>query len=292
MDEASKQRSIVDKRLIYKVFRVFVYLFAVVGFVLVGGYFAVRFGFTNQRGLIDNQRQGFLYSHATSSPEWAVGEEWDVLKKAIINDTDTINKAAHDTDIPSRLLVSILIPEQLRLFHSERDLFKKVFSPLQILVNQNQFSWGIMGIKKETAVEIERNLKDHNSVFYPGEKYENLLDFSTEDTGTERFTRIIDEDSHYYGYLYAALYIKQIINQWNKAGYDISDNPAVIATLYNIGFSHSKPKDNPLSGGAEIDLGNRTKSFGSIAGEFYLSKELIDYFPRITSQYPYRSQKP
>ena len=199
------------------IFRFCVYIFALIGFILTAGYLAVRFGMTNEKGLIDNQDESFLVNldmqNASSSMKWAEGEEWEVLKKAVIRDSEVINKAAQDADLNPRLIVAVLVPEQLRLFHSEREIFKQIFQPLEILGNQNQFSWGIMGLKQETAKAIENHLKDETSQFYLGQEYENALIFTSNDMGGERFERITNDKDHYYGYLYAALYLKQVEKQ-------------------------------------------------------------------------------
>ena len=140
-----------------------------------------------------------------------------------------------------------------------------------------------MGIKEETALQIEKNLKDTTSPFYLGSKYENLLDFNTAtSTGItdQRFIRMTDQHAHYYSYLYAGLYLKQIETQWKNAGFNISNRPDILSTLYNIGFKNSKPNANPQSGGAEIPIAGKTYSFGSFAGAFYNSNELLMEFPR------------
>jgi hypothetical protein len=265
-------------------FKITVYIFALIGFCLVGGYFAVRIGLTNQSGVVDNQQSSFITDDRLKSVkinlDWAKNEEWNTLKQAIVKDAGVIYRASYDAGIDPRLLVAIIVPEQLRLFRSERVIFEKVFSPLKILGNQSQFSWGIMGIKQETAKEIENNLKDSNSDFYLGTNEEGLLDFVGKDIDEERFTRLTNEKDHYYGYLYAGLYVRQIIAQWKKAGIDISQRPAIIATLYNIGFKNSIPKEKPLSGGSVIEIGKNQYSFGSLAGFFYYSDELKEQFPR------------
>ena len=96
----------------------------------------------------------------------------------------------------------------------------------------------------------------------------------------ERFTRMTNQRDHYYSYLYAGLYIKQMMNQWKVAGFDIAKKPEVVSTLYNIGFSHSVPKNDPKSGGAKIEIGDYVYSFGSLGAEFYNSNELLEEFPR------------
>jgi poly-gamma-glutamate synthesis protein (capsule biosynthesis protein) len=261
-----------------KIIRFAIYLFAIIGFVLVLGFFATKFGWTNTSGIVDNQRNSFLKKDADYV--WNKGDEWQTLKTAILKDRADIDKASTLSGVPSRLIVGQLVVEQLRLFHTNRELFKSVFAPLKILGNQSQFSWGVMGLKQDTAREIENNLRATASPFYLGTAYERLLDFKTSDIDTERFTRITDENSRFYSYLYTGLYLKQIETQWKNAGFDISDKPEILGTLYNIGFVHSKPKANPEIGGAEITIGDETLSFGRLVGEFYYSNELVGEFLR------------
>ena len=56
-----------------------------------------------------------------------------------------------------------------------------------------------------------------------------------------------------------------------------------MATIYNIGFTNSKPNANPKSGGAEIEIANTKTSFGQLAYEFYYSGELLDGLPQYVS---------
>ncbi len=275
--------TVVDKSVLKKALEAIVYLFAVVGFVLCAGYAAVRLGLTKTAGLVDTQAAAFLAGAESSAlPEsaaWAQGPEWQTLKAALIKDTGVIYKAATVANVDPRLIVAVVVPEQLRLFHSDRELFKQVFAPLKILGNESQFSWGIVGVKRETAIAIEEHLSDTTSPYYLGASDAHLLDFSTRDHESERFARITDDHNHYYAYLYAALYLKQVRSSWKSAGFDISACPEILATLYNIGFAHSMPHANPAVGGAEIDLNGRKYSFGGLGGEFYRSMELRNEFP-------------
>lgn len=264
---------------------ILLYVFAGIGVFLTVGFLAVKFGLTKTSGVIDNQRSAFLENHATTSwqkttPVWATGEEWGVLEAAILRDKESIIRAGEFAHVPPRLTVTQLVVEQLRLFYSNRELFKTAFAPLKLLGNQSQFSWGVVGIKQETAVLTEEHLKNKTSPFYPGVAYEHLLDFRTKDHDTERFDRIINENDRFYSYLYAAVYLREIITQWKNAGYDISDRPDILSTLYNIGFANSRPNANPQSGGAAIEIGDTTYSFGGLAEEFYNSDLLIVDFPR------------
>lgn len=260
------------------IFYIVVYTFAIIGLVLVAGFFAVKFGWTNEGGIIDNQKEGFLAS--AKNPSWANGEEWQTFAAAVLKDRADIARAADLSDVPARLIVAQLVSEQLRLYHTNREIFKTVFAPLKILGDQSQFSWGVMGLKQETARAIEEHLKDKSSPFYLGPVFENLLDFKTNNHDSERFAQITDENSRFYSYLYAGLYLKQIEVQWKNAGYNISNRPEILSTLFNVGFEHSKPNANPQTGGSEIDIGGAAYSFGGLAADFYYSDELLKEFPR------------
>ncbi len=263
------------------IIKIFIVIFAIIGFLLVAGFFAVKFGLTNTIGIIDQQQKAFLKGADSEYARFPLAHtpEWVAFRIAVVKDREVLTRVEKETGISPRLLIAILTPEQMRLFYSNRDLFKQIFGPLKILGAQSQFSWGIMGLKDDTAREIERRLKDKTSSSYLGPKYEHLLDFKTTDRDQERFLRIVDERDHYYSYLYTALYLKEIQKEWEQAGFDISKRPDILATLYNIGFANSKPKANPQSGGSEIDIDGTSYSFGRLAGLFYNSDELVEIFP-------------
>ncbi|HPN54616.1 MAG TPA: hypothetical protein PLB52_01650, partial [Candidatus Moranbacteria bacterium] len=164
---------------------------------------------------------------------WMDNEEWETIKQAIVKDKDLIEKAASIAGIESRLLVSCAIVEQVRLFNSDRELFKKFFEPLKILSNANKISLGIIGVKEETAIQIENHLKDQNSPYYLGFDLENVLDYEEENGSAERYNRLT-ENTHFYSYLYGSIYLKQILSQWEKAGYSIKFRPEIAGTLFNV----------------------------------------------------------
>lgn len=227
-----------------------------------------------------------LLAAAFSQPEnanlfvWQNDQRWQTIEAAIRKDQATIDKVSLQTGIPARLLASVLIVEQVRLYYTQRELYEKFFAPLKILANANKMAWGIMSIKEKTAIQTEDHLNDPASPFYPGPQYEKLLDFpAAADRDKERYRRLTDEHDHYYSYLYGALILKQLASQWSKAGYDIADRPEILATLFNIGFDHSRPKANPSVGGSTIMIGADKYFFGSLAYEFYYSGSLSDEFP-------------
>lgn len=213
---------------------------------------------------------------------WANSEEWKTVADALYKDREVIRRAAYDAGVSPRVLVSVVIAEQLRFFTSDRESFKKFFEPLKILGTLSQFSLGVSGVKQETALQIESNLKNPNSDFYIGKQFEHLLDAHTEESGSSvdeiRFQRLTDSKDHYYSYLYTAVFIKQIDAQWKKAGFPITDRPEIFATLFNLGFDKSIPKASPQVAGAEILVGGEMYTFGRLAYEFYYGGELIDVF--------------
>lgn len=210
---------------------------------------------------------------------WPDEDQWKTVSQSITKDKDIINKAALVVNIDPRLIVSDLVVEQLRVYYSARELYQKYFEPLKILSNMNKIPLGVMAIKEDTAAQIESHLKDKSSPYYLGEKYENILDYNQgQNVATERYNRLMD-NNHYYSYLYAGLYLKQMMTQWENAGFDISTRPEIVGTLFNVGFPQSKPNANPKIGGSTVQIGQNKYSFGRLSYEFFYSGELVDIFP-------------
>ena len=211
---------------------------------------------------------------------WQKGEPWQIIREALIKDKQNIDNAALSAGVQPRLLLSVAIVEQLRLYYTQRELFEKFFKPLKILANANKMAWGVMSIKEDMAIQTENYLQDKNSDYYPGDQYRDLLNFPDgADKNKERYNRLTDDKNHYYSYLYGALIIKEFQSQWAKAGHKLDYRPEIVATLFNIGFNHSIPKDDPLVGGSTIEIDGEKYFFGSLAYEFYYSGELADEFP-------------
>ncbi len=237
----------------------------------------------------NNDPKVFMLS-SKSAYDWMNIPEWQDFKLAVAKDKLLIDSAANLTGVEPRLIVSVLVGEQIRLFNSSREAYKKWIGPLKILSVETTFSLGVTGIKVPTAQLIEKNLKDTSSVFYLGNKYENLLDFKSRDMAQERFNRLTSYKNHFYSYLYAALNVKQMNEQWKKAGFDISERPEILATLYNIGYEASIPKENPVVGGSGINIKGKKYSFGAVAYEFYYSGELYDLFPYKNARFDFTNE--
>lgn len=286
---------------IKNLFKILVIILALIGLVFSCVFVGMQFGIFNVRGSIDNRNKFFTATEDSQSliskiqgefrnsmestrkavfPDtsfaWVKSDEWIALSGALTKDREVIRKAASDASISPRILVSVVIAEQIRFFTSDRENFKRVFEPLKILGTLSQFSLGVSGIKPETAKLIEDNLKDPESEFYISKEYEHVLDYK-EGEG-DIYSRLTDEHNHYYSYLYTALFIKEVEAQWSRAGYDISNRPEILATIFNLGFGKSVPKKDPEVAGSIINIAGEKISFGRLSYEFYYSGELLDIF--------------
>lgn len=211
--------------------------------------------------------------------EWMNMPEWETFKAAVEKDKELIDSAARLTNVESRLIVSCLVGEQIRLFNSNREAYKKWIGPLQVLSVESKFSLGVTGIKDFTAAKMESALKDSTSIYYLGKSYEKLLDFQTENIEQERFDRLTSFRNHFYSYLYAAVFLRQMKVQWERKGFPIENRPEILATLFNVGYPQSVPKKNPKVGGSTIVIKEKAYTFGMIAYQFYYSGEIANLFP-------------
>jgi hypothetical protein len=265
-------------------------LFAVIGFVFTAVFVGMQFGIFNVRGS-SSERNSFFDAATSTAPcleenlsvcAWNETPEWKTVSGGLQKDAPLIARASRETGVPARLIAAVVVPEQLRFFTSEREIFKSYFEPLKILGSLTQFSLGVSGIKQETAAAIEMNAAATSSPLYPGNGMAELIAYTDIDKANHDdvlYNRLTDPKNHYYSYLYTALYIKEVEAQWSKAGYDISKNAAVVTTLFNIGFANSKPNASPGVGGAQIEIGGKTYLFGELGADFYSSGELLSEFP-------------
>jgi hypothetical protein len=286
-----------------------VVLFALIGMVFTGVFFAMKFGLTNVKGSIE-ERDSFFgkvptislgqngsSTQANNEPvgngctegldqvkpcEWNQTVQWEVVKGGLGKDAGVINRVSAETGVSARMIAASVVPEQVRFFTDNREVFKRYFEPLKILASLSQFSLGVSGIKQKTAQDIEKYASDPTSQFYPGDGMATLFAYgsSTPDKDKELFNRLSDDKNHYYSYLYTALYLKEITAQWQKAGFDVKSRPDVLVTLFNLGFNASEPKADPKAAGANITIGATKYTFGTLGALFYHSDELMTEFPR------------
>lgn len=232
--------------------------------------------------LLKQLKQVYDSRQAIQSPTvipWMATTEWEMLKPSILKDSALLIEAGRITGVEPRLIVACLVGEQIRLFNSSREMVKKYLGPVKMLSVQSQFSYGVNGIKEHTAKAVEAHLKDSTSEFYMGKHYENILDFTTDNHEMERYNRLVDYRNHLYSYIYTGCILKQTMLQWRRAGFDISDRPDILCTLFNVGFAQSHPHGAPRCGGSHISVDGRLYTFGAIGFDFYYSGDLASAFP-------------
>ncbi len=212
---------------------------------------------------------------------WMNVPEWTILKHSIIKDKALIDSVANLCGVESRLIVCCLIGEQIRLFNSKREIYKNYIAPNKVLSVGSQISLGVTGVKDFTGAMIEKFLKDSTSQYYIHKKVEHLLDYpeGTLDITQARFNRLVDYRNHFYSYLYTGIFLHQVKVQWERANFDISNRPEILATLFNVGFISSIPKADPQVGGSHIEIGDKIYTFGAVGFDFYYSGELSKEFP-------------
>jgi hypothetical protein len=271
-----------------------VVIFALIGLAFTCVYVAMQYGLLDVRGSIADRNSFFTGNASTTLPaqpcsesafkscNWNETPEWDVIKNGLTKDSQVIAQVSAQTGVSQRMIASVVVPEQTRFFTANREVFKRYFEPLKILGSLSQFSLGVSGIKEDTANQIERQALDPNSPFYPGPGYADLFKYEATTTSHDEvlYNRLSDPHNHYYSYLYTALFIKEIDAQWSKAGFDISQKPEAVVTLFNIGFQGSHPNANPKAAGAVIGTGGKQYVYGVLGSDFYYSDELIGFFPR------------
>ena len=287
------------KKYLSVTYRVVLYGFAGIGLLFALVFFGMQFGAFNVPGSNDARNANLLKnvdssvaqkiaersapcddSTLTACP-WNQTPQWEVVKQGLLKDQVVISRVAAETGVSPRLIAAVVIPEQIRFFTAEREVFKRYFEPLKILGSLSQFSLGVSGIKQETARQIEQYANDPTSPFYPGEGIARLIAYTeTSDHDSLLYKRLTNEKDHYYSYLYTAIFIKEIQTQWQRAGFSLTDAPGAIVTLFNIGFEKSQPHASPQTAGASISVGGTSYTFGKLGERFYLSEEIVAEFPR------------
>jgi hypothetical protein len=273
------------------VYHVVLYGFALIGFIFVAVFIALRLGLLNVKGASSERNKYFNLNSANVlsaissddkyiKSDWMNSGEWYLMKHVFIRDQEIIKKAAKDSGVDARIILGGVMGEQFRFFSNRRESFKNYFEPMKILASLSNVSFGIAGLKPKTLNQIESNLSNIHSPFYLGPEMENVISYeSGDDIESVQMSRITDTKNPYYSYLYVGLFMRQIHSQWLNAGFDLSDKPGIYATLYNLGFYYSRPKADPRIGGSVIIINGHEYTFGDIAHEFYFSEELIDVFP-------------
>jgi hypothetical protein len=218
---------------------------------------------------------------------------WKTFCDAVKKDKAAIDSASRITGVESRMIVMCLVGEQVRMFNANRERFKQYVYPFSRVILPKNRGYGVTSILEHTALQIEQNLINKNSPFYPGDYFYKCLNTTDAAPGLvvdsikahqhKTIQRLIMGGDHFYSYLYTAFLNRQYQAHWQRAGQDLSYRPEIVGTLFNLGFHKSKPKKNPEVGGSSFTVGNKEYTFGGLCYEFYYSGEMLKDFP-ITSK--------
>ena len=220
---------------------------------------------------------------------WANYKEWKEFCQVVRADSAAIDSVSRITGVESRMIVMCLVGEQIRMFNSSREQFKKYVIPYSRLIMTTNRGYGVTGILQNTALKIEANVYDKKSPFYAGDYFQQCLNLkdsfpelvvdTIEAHKHHTIQRLMKGGDHFYSYLYTAFFLRQFQAHWEKAGLSLAYRPEILGTLYNLGFQKSKPKKNPAVGGSSFKVGDKQYTFGGLCYEFYYSGELMDIFP-------------
>ncbi|MFM8595607.1 MAG: hypothetical protein ACKOBN_00775 [Flavobacteriales bacterium] len=214
---------------------------------------------------------------------------WKTFCDAVRKDKAAIDSASRITGVESRMIVMCLVGEQVRMFNANRERFKQYVYPFSRVILPKNRGYGVTSILEHTALQIEQNLINEKSPFYPGDYFYKCLNTTDAAPGLvvdsikahqhKTIQRLIMGGDHFYSYLYTAFLIRQYQAHWQRAGQDLSFRPEIVGTLFNLGFHKSKPKKNPEVGGSSFSVGNKEYTFGGLCYEFYYSGEMLRDFP-------------
>jgi hypothetical protein len=181
---------------------------------------------------------------------------------------DTIAKASETFSLSPNLIKAAIMTEQIRGFFTYRGMMKQIIATQKYMMVMQQASRGIGGVKEKTARQIESFIEQK----YPDEFQVYFSNHGQTWTDNDRFAKLTDTQDYTYQIFYVAANLAMNIQQRKDAGYDISMQPGVVLTLYNIGMRN--PHEKPDLGGAVIHIANQKFSFGGLGMMLYYLMEI------------------
>lgn len=200
----------------------------------------------------------------TSNPNWfPQGNWWLQFVVDWINTrktfVDAINKYSKQLQLDPDLVISCVLWEQIRIANkwARWKLKDVVLHSTPTLFRSYNTSLWLWWIKVTTAQQVRGNAID-----YWYDYFDQLLpDIITSN-------KLIKDDD--FNAKYATYLVKNIIYRWQLSGYDISNNPGVVCTLYNLGNRIDKvPNANPQIWGSVIRVGNHDYTYGWLSMGVY-----------------------
>ncbi len=183
----------------------------------------------------------------------------------------SINKYSKELGVDPRIVGGVIYVEDFRSLTTPKGFIEGKLEGrwiTRMLLEMKGATIGVGQMSREEMWRIIKNFNDANSKFYMGKNFENYVtekDFENSEKGIEYVKNGI------HGYVFTdpdvqvkfvASMIAQFQAQWKNEGYDISDKPEILGTLYNIGFKNSNPKKDPQSGGSMNFIFGKQMNFG------------------------------
>ena len=184
----------------------------------------------------------------------------------------SINKYSNELGVDARIVAGVIYVEMFRNLTTEKGFIEQKLESRHVtrtLLKIKGHTVGIGQIHMQVMERCIENFNNPNSPFYMGKEFENYVTWKDFDKAEEAKNYVDELGIHHSEYTnpdaqikFVAAMIAQLQTQWKNAGYDISDKPEILGTLYNLGFDKSNPKANPRSGGSINFIFGKEMRFG------------------------------
>ncbi len=199
-----------------------------------------------------------------SQPRMSTESRTYIQNKFVFDDKNqyraNIDLVANMLNVDKNLLKSAIIWEQVRGFFTYRWVAKKIITDNFGVMRMGQGSYGVGGVKLETAKNILQRAKKHQKKTFSKHLNRNRTD-------DELKTVLQDREDSFYQILFAWLTLKEILSTRETSWNSIENQPWILLTLYNIW--NKTPHPNPEIGWATIDINWQQWSFGSLGMLMY-----------------------
>ncbi len=160
-------------------------------------------------------------------------ENRDTTLSKIRDRAALIENASKIYNIDKAILSSIIYVERTENYNWEDKALDNILAKRGL-----NSSIGFCQVKMKTAYWIEVQLNDTSKIYFPGEKYEHSLELSN---SPDEIIEKLNNDS--LNLMYAAAYLRIIINRWQSKGIDIENNAGILGTLYSTGLFKRNGKE-------------------------------------------------
>lgn len=164
-------------------------------------------------------------------------------EEVLLSKSSVIIKTCEEFNVDPRTIFSVIYTERMLNYDWKDDALDVILA-----INGKNSSIGFCQIKLHTAYWIERNLNNPLSPYYLGKETGKRFPKSRYRDELIGKLKAVDLNIQY-----AVVYIAMFQRRWGGMGFDISENPGILGTLYSTGAykkdgsertPHSSPKMN------------------------------------------------